>query len=161
LIDGKVVGIDSFGKSDDFSKVFKKLLESYALDAIDRDASCKPASGAGSKGAKCNKNGSDLTGKPPSPVSGLQLYNPQKEVKVLKSHATDLIKAAQSAQIESRPSVGLGMDLRLESKKMTGFALSQEDKILHLAVFTKVSNGKKAEPRSRMARFSTRNRNRE
>jgi hypothetical protein len=108
LIDGKVVGIDSFGKPDTFSKVFKKLLESYALDAIDRDASCKPASGNGPKEAKNNKKGSDLTGKPPSPVGGLQLYNPQMKVKILKSQVTDLIKAAQSARMESRPSVEQG-----------------------------------------------------
>ena len=34
-INGKVVGLDSFGKPETFAKVFKKLLESYALDAID------------------------------------------------------------------------------------------------------------------------------
>jgi hypothetical protein len=124
LIDGKVAGIDSFGKSDTFSKVFKKLLESYALDAIDQ-------------------------------------YNPQKEVKVLKCQATDLIKEAQSAPIESRPSVGLGMDLRLESRKLSGFALALEDQILHLAVFARAPNGKKAGHYSRMARFSNRNRTRQ
>jgi hypothetical protein len=34
LIDGKVVGIDGFGKPETFSKVFRKLLESYMLDTI-------------------------------------------------------------------------------------------------------------------------------
>jgi flavodoxin len=35
MINGKVAGMDCFGKLETFSKVFKKLLESYALDAID------------------------------------------------------------------------------------------------------------------------------
>ena len=35
LINGKVVGLDSFGKAETFARVFKKLVESYALDAID------------------------------------------------------------------------------------------------------------------------------
>jgi len=35
VINGKVVGLDSFGKPESFSKAFKKLVESYALDAID------------------------------------------------------------------------------------------------------------------------------
>ena len=35
MINGKVGGMDCFGKLETFSKVFKKLLESYALDAID------------------------------------------------------------------------------------------------------------------------------
>jgi len=35
LINGKIVGLDGFGKQATFSKVFAKLLDSYALDAID------------------------------------------------------------------------------------------------------------------------------
>ena len=35
MINGQVAGLDAFGKPGTFSKVFKKLLESYALDAID------------------------------------------------------------------------------------------------------------------------------
>jgi len=34
-INGNVAGIESFGKSDTFEKTFKKIVESYALDAID------------------------------------------------------------------------------------------------------------------------------
>jgi hypothetical protein len=34
-IDGHVVGIECFGKSDTLAKNFKKIVESYALDAID------------------------------------------------------------------------------------------------------------------------------
>jgi hypothetical protein len=35
LINGKVVGLDSFGRPETLAKVFRKLVESYALDAID------------------------------------------------------------------------------------------------------------------------------
>jgi hypothetical protein len=35
LINGKVVGMDCFGKTETFEKTFKKIVESYALDAID------------------------------------------------------------------------------------------------------------------------------
>jgi hypothetical protein len=35
LINGRVVGLDSFGKPDTFTRVFRKLLTSYALDAVD------------------------------------------------------------------------------------------------------------------------------
>jgi len=35
LINGKVVGMDCFGKAETFEKTFKKIVESYALDAID------------------------------------------------------------------------------------------------------------------------------
>jgi hypothetical protein len=34
IINGRVVGLDAFGKADTFSKVLKKLLQSYALDAL-------------------------------------------------------------------------------------------------------------------------------
>jgi hypothetical protein len=35
MIGGKVAGMDAFGKPETFSSVFRKLVESYALDAID------------------------------------------------------------------------------------------------------------------------------
>jgi hypothetical protein len=35
LINGKVVGLDSFGRPETLVKVFRKLVESYALDAVD------------------------------------------------------------------------------------------------------------------------------
>jgi hypothetical protein len=35
MINGKVAGMDCFGKAETFTKVFEKLVESYALDAID------------------------------------------------------------------------------------------------------------------------------
>jgi hypothetical protein len=35
MINGKVVGLDTFGRTETFGRVFRKLIESYALDAID------------------------------------------------------------------------------------------------------------------------------
>jgi hypothetical protein len=35
LINGKVAGLDSFGRPETLAKVFRKLVESYALDAVD------------------------------------------------------------------------------------------------------------------------------
>jgi len=35
-INGNIVGLDSFGKSDTFAKLHEKLVESYVLDALDR-----------------------------------------------------------------------------------------------------------------------------
>ena len=42
VIDGRVVGLECFGKPETFRKTFEKLLESYAMDAID---SVKPEEG--------------------------------------------------------------------------------------------------------------------
>ena len=36
LVNAKAVGMDDFGKAKPFAKVFNNLLESYALDAVDR-----------------------------------------------------------------------------------------------------------------------------
>ncbi len=35
MIDGRVAGVDCFGKAETFAKVFEKLVQSYALDADD------------------------------------------------------------------------------------------------------------------------------
>ena len=120
-IDGKVVGLDTFGKPGSFSKVFKKLVESYALDAVD-------------------------------------LFDPDNEVKTLRSEVTDFMKASRGIQVESRPSVGLGNDCRLESKKVTGFALTLDGQILHLSIFAKANSQKQIKQTSRMERYSRRRR---
>jgi hypothetical protein len=49
MINGKVAGMDCFGKSDTFSKVFEKLVESYALDAIDSSGKSRETSNKSTK----------------------------------------------------------------------------------------------------------------
>jgi hypothetical protein len=50
LVNGSVMGMDAFGKSTIFLRVFKNLLESYALDAVDR-FEIKNAAGGGKSDA--------------------------------------------------------------------------------------------------------------
>jgi hypothetical protein len=122
MINGKVAGMDAFGRPDTFSKVFKKLLESYALDAID-------------------------------------WYGPDKEHKALKSEVTKFRKAADAATVEGRSGAGLGTDFRIESRKVTGFALALNDQILHVSIFAR-ADGRNFHPvDSRIERFSKRRRN--
>jgi len=123
LINGRVVGLDSFGKPETFAKVFRKLVESYALDAIDwfEEGSTRKAS---------------------------------------KSEVTKFLLGASAARVENRSSVGLGTDLRLESNKLTGFALALEEQILHLSVFARSNGHRENTYRSRMQRFSSRRRSR-
>ena len=123
MINGKVAGTDAFGEPETFSKVFKKLLESYALDAID-------------------------------------WYDPKKESKASKSEVTKFQKAVLASHVESGPSVGLGVDFRLESKKITGFALALDDQVLHISIFKRADEGKGNNQESRMRRFAERRRNR-
>ena len=119
MINGQVVGMDSFGKPETFSSVFKKLVESYALDAID-------------------------------------WFEAEKEFKTLKGDVTKFLNNASAAQIEDQPSIALGTDYRLESNKITGFALAHEDKVLHLSVFAKREGRREKGYTSRMERFSSR-----
>ena len=118
-INGNVAGIESFGKSDTFEKTFKKIVESYALDAIDWYDS------------KFDKIGS--------------------QAKVVA-----FLKTIKTVQADSHQSVGLGTDYRLDSKKCTGFALAFDEKVLHMSVFARKSNGEKITPSVRMQRYSTR-----
>jgi hypothetical protein len=118
LVNGKVVGMDAFGKSVTFSRVFKSLLESYALDAVDR-------------------------------------FEKETDVGTGKKAASDVLAAASVAKSESRPSVGLGMDLRLDSEKLVGFALEHENRVIHLCLFPNAGT-RMPDSSTRMARHSTR-----
>lgn len=85
--------------------------------------------------------------------------NGNKKEKMISVNSVNLIEGNERAR-ESlkriRPSVCLGTDLRLESRKLNGFALTLEDQMLHLAVFPRVSNGNRNQHFSKMARFSNR-----
>lgn len=123
LVNGEVVGLEGFGKAESFSKYFKKLVASYALDAIDR-------------------------------------YEPEKDHKAQRNDAMKFLRASQSAEIETRPSVGLGTDYRLVSKKIIGFALAHKERILHLSLFARPGGQNQNGGTSRMDRYTSRMKNR-
>jgi len=107
----------------DTHALFRKLLKSYALDAID-------------------------------------WYDPDEEHKALKSEVTRFQKSTLTASAETRPSVGLGTDFRLESKKNNRLCPALDDQILHVSIFARVDGGERHPADSRIERFSRRRRNR-
>jgi len=121
-INGEVVGMDAFGRPETFSKVFRKLVQSYALDAIDW----------------IEENKADESG---------------------AGHVTYFTKGILSCKLETHDSVGIGRDCRLESGKLTGFALSLDGKVLHMSVFARLAGVQGRTQTSRMARYSRRSRN--
>ena len=121
MVNGRIAGLDSFAGPGAYSKYFKKLLESYALDAIDR-------------------------------------FEPRKEHKVRRGDVTAFLKDSLSTGVESRPSVALGTDCRIVSDKLTGFGLTLDGQVLHLAMFRKNGRGNGNGQRSRMQRASARRR---
>ncbi|MBW2108205.1 MAG: hypothetical protein JRI36_06000 [Deltaproteobacteria bacterium] len=62
------------------------------------------------------------------------------------------------ANMESRPSVGLGTDIRFESEDLTGFALALDNQVLHLSIFSHKNSGNRPGHISRIQRFSHRRR---
>ena len=65
----------------------------------------------------------------------------------------------ESFTVESRESIGLGKDLRIESRKNTGFALSLDDQILHLSVFARENGRAQGKYNPRMERYTQRRQN--
>ncbi|MCF8131254.1 MAG: hypothetical protein K9N10_22305 [Deltaproteobacteria bacterium] len=123
MINGGVAGLDAFGKPETVAKIFKKLLESYALDTID-------------------------------------WFEPDKEYKALKSEITKFQKAVASSNCEKTASVGIGTDIRMESRKVVGFPLTLDDQIFHLSVFERANENAGNIQDSMMGRFTQRRKNR-
>lgn len=119
MINGEVVGMDAFGRPETFSKVFRKLVGSYALDAID-------------------------------------WLEEGKDHKASKSEVTEFLKAGLATEVETHPGVGSGIDYRLSSQKVTGFALSLDDRVLHLSVFARINENGREISGARISRFSRR-----
>jgi hypothetical protein len=103
------------------------------------------------QGSEKNKTHPD---NPVNPVKKIKEYNSRK------GEVTRFMQNALLSETESRSSVGLGTDLRMESKKINGFALALGDKILHLSLFAQVNENRKEKRGSRMQRYTRRRQNR-
>jgi len=71
LVNGELAGMDAFGKPDAFARQFRKLLESYALDAVDRyRGEADPSRGLDAPKGMLEKAGSARTEARPSVALG-------------------------------------------------------------------------------------------
>jgi hypothetical protein len=75
-------------------------------------------------------------------------------------HVANFKKGISSCKMETHDSVGLGRDCRLESDKLTGFALILDGKVLHMSVFARLAGLQGRTQTPRVARYSRRSRNR-
>jgi len=125
-INEEILGLDSFGKARSFFRMFRKLLGSYVLDAIDME-------GRGGEG----------------------------EAQARRYRIQDLerfLGIPARSPWETRPSVGLGADCRLDADGLVGQALVYEGCVLHASVFVAPQRGMNGSrgTHSRMARPSRR-----
>lgn len=119
-INGRVVGLDSFNSPDAYQKVHRKLIESYALDAVDTSS---------------------------------DVDHPECSVE----NASQFLSSINDSSFDTNRAVSLGVDVRMESLSMTGFALVFRDDVIHLSAFARSDQ---QQPRGRMHSFSRRRSNR-
>jgi hypothetical protein len=101
-VDGKVVGLEAFGCADTFALFFQKLVQSYAIDALE----------TADKGA----------GKPAAP-----------------GRAKDFVAAVRQSERKAYPTLGLGATVVLICPKISGAALVENNRVLHLSALRKAS----------------------
>jgi hypothetical protein len=100
-INSQILGLECFGCSDTFSQFFKKLVKSYALDALDN------------------------------------ILGSKKDESVPPEKARRFIKSAANSKGKIHPSIGLGDTVAIESRSVSGAALVEETRVLHLSAFKK------------------------
>jgi hypothetical protein len=96
-IDGSIMGMDLFDNPDTQEKILKKLVRSYALDAI-------------------------------------ETVDP-KEDRTSHDKAARFLEDIKKCRFDTFPAVGLGQDLRIDSQRISGGALVDDDKVVHLWAF--------------------------
>lgn len=109
-INGKVVGGDMFDSKTTLQTLWAKLLRSYALDALEKQAKAPHAV--------------------PSPA-GEKVTEPLPTL----AETQEFLSAAKQAAEEVYDAVGLGEDVRLSSAKVNGSGLLFEDKLVHASLF--------------------------
>jgi hypothetical protein len=84
----------------------------------------------------------------------------QSKIETSKDEVARFTEILTSAQVEEFPSVGIGNDLRIESAMISGGALADEGRIVHLGAFPLMKETDRGDvpPRSRMTRSSRRRR---
>jgi hypothetical protein len=121
-IDGKVVGLECFGSRETFKQFFKKLVQSYAMDALDRSETVRKI--------------------PPPPPA----------------RARSFVESAVKSTGKRHKAVSLGETISFESRIVSGAALADTSKVLHLSAFRK--NGSDSSAKVGFQRFSYRRRGR-
>jgi hypothetical protein len=98
-INDEVVGLECFGHQQTFSKFFQKLIQSYALDALDWPGE-------------------------------------EKEGQVPAAAVRRFLEGVRRAPKKAYPSLGLGENVRVQGPFVSGAALVQEGRVLHLSAFS-------------------------
>ena len=110
VIRGKIAGLDIFGSRSVLPKVYNKLLRGYILDALNRGRIVRePAFSEGETEQSAGKN--------------------------LIDEVNEFLKKVETAKKESFKSVGEGDELRFGNKQVNGFALVNNEEIVHMAAF--------------------------
>ena len=109
FIGGKIVGLDIFGSTSVIPKVYKKLLRGYILDALDHNRTSKHET----EPEKPEGNG----------------------VKELQDQAKTFLGRIKRSKKEVYKSVGEGEEFRFGNKQVNGFALINNEEVVHMAAF--------------------------
>jgi hypothetical protein len=110
FIGGKIVGLDIFGSTSVIPKVYKKLLSGYILDALDHDRT-SDRHRAESEGIV------------------------ESSAKVLQDQAKAFLGSIKRSKKEVYKSVGEGDEFRFGNKQVNGFALVNNEEVIHVAAF--------------------------
>jgi hypothetical protein len=114
-ISGSVRGLELFDSAATFSKFLQKVVQSYALDAIEESA----------------VDSSRRAGR----VSGQNEGSSLGENVAMHEKVKRFLAAIQRVNGTRVPGVDQGEDVRLESATLAGGALVNGDRVIHLAVF--------------------------
>lgn len=119
FVNGEFTCLDVFDSTVSLQKLYRKMIESYALDA-------------------------------------LELAGQEKKMADVRA-INDLLDRVGDYKVDAYSSVGLGENIRISARGITGSCLAVEGKVIHLALFAAaIEDGRR--PDSRLSRPSRRRR---
>ncbi len=116
-INGRTAGLECFGSADTFGRFFKKLVQSYALDAL----------------------------------GGHREVDQDWQIQSVRAKA--LIQAIMKSEGRRHRAVSLGETISFESRTLSGTALVDISRVLHLSAFYKYGHKEKSRFRKTKLRF--------
>jgi hypothetical protein len=144
LIDGRVVGFDLFDRASTLRRLLPKLVRSVAVDAVDGSYVGPGFSRADEGAADPAYAGRSLPAVAAqrrrwgfSPRRSERRKSARRQVSsaVLTKVAEHFLARTCASEIHEMPALGLGRDVRLVSREISGAALNVDGSLLHLSAF--------------------------
>lgn len=144
LVDGKVMVADIYANPAIFRQYWKKLLDSYILEAMYQEGMAKAGKEEKTKVTKADKDGKEEA-KKEEDKDEIKNKEAQKEKEKPVDQAKNFLKQVNEAEVTYTDSPGTGKQAKITSEKIRGAGILRKDIPIHMDIYPRGEDEKEDE----------------